>query len=90
MAFEQGKTLKIPELVPFRLTRDIVDGMGVTGVEGIFRRSCEETMSVLRAESEAVMTILEVLQYDPLYRWSLSHHKMKLLQDPGLFFYFKF
>lgn len=26
IAFEQGKALPIPETVPFRLTRDIVDG----------------------------------------------------------------
>lgn len=38
VAFEQGKTLPTPETVPFRLSRDIVDGMGVTGVEGVFRR----------------------------------------------------
>jgi phosphatidylinositol kinase/protein kinase (PI-3 family) len=38
VAFEQGKILKTPETVPFRLTQDIVDGMGITGVEGVFRR----------------------------------------------------
>ena len=38
IAFEQGHILPTPETVPFRLTRDIVDGMGVTGVEGVFRR----------------------------------------------------
>lgn len=38
VAFEQGKILPTPETIPFRLTRDIVDGMGVTGVEGVFRR----------------------------------------------------
>lgn len=38
VAFEQGKVLPTPETVPFRLTRDIVDGMGITGVEGVFRR----------------------------------------------------
>ncbi|XP_061682550.1 serine-protein kinase ATM isoform X3 [Syngnathoides biaculeatus] len=38
VAFEQGKILPTPETVPFRLSRDIVDGMGVTGVEGVFRR----------------------------------------------------
>lgn len=27
IAFGQGETLRIPETVPFRLTRDIVDGM---------------------------------------------------------------
>ena len=38
VAFEQGKILPTPETVPFRLTRDIVDGMGVSGVNGVFRR----------------------------------------------------
>ena len=46
--------------VPFRLTRDIIDGMGVTGVEGVFRRCCEETLSVMRTNKEALLTIVEV------------------------------
>ena len=32
IAFEQGRFLNTPELVPFRLTRNIVDGMGITGL----------------------------------------------------------
>ena len=32
----QGKTLETPERVPFRLTQNLVDGLGVTGVEGKF------------------------------------------------------
>jgi len=47
--------------VPFRLTRDIIDGMGVTGVEGVFRRCCEETLSVMRTNKEALLTIVEVI-----------------------------
>ena len=39
VAFEQGRLLPTPETVPFRLTRDVVDGMGITGIEGVFRRS---------------------------------------------------
>ena len=38
VAFEQGWNLPTPETVPFRLTRDLVDAMGVLGVEGPFRR----------------------------------------------------
>lgn len=38
IAFEQGRILATPETVPFRLTRDVIDGMGVSGVEGTFRR----------------------------------------------------
>ena len=32
--FDKGKTFEVPEKVPFRLTQNIVDGLGVTGVEG--------------------------------------------------------
>ncbi|BBN18785.1 serine-protein kinase ATM [Marchantia polymorpha subsp. ruderalis] len=78
VAFEQGLMLKTPERVPFRLTRDIVDGMGVTGVEGVFRRVCEATLSVLRENKEALLTIIEVFIYDPLYNWALS--PLKALQ----------
>ena len=60
VAFEQGKTLPTPETVPFRLTRDVVDGMGVAGVEGVLRRCCEKTMEVMRASHEELRTIVEV------------------------------
>ncbi|XP_017973415.1 PREDICTED: serine/threonine-protein kinase ATM isoform X2 [Theobroma cacao] len=78
VAFEQGLMLKTPERVPFRLTRDIIDGMGVAGVEGIFRRCCEETLSVMRTNKEALLTIIEVFIHDPLYKWALS--PLKALQ----------
>ncbi|MED6220390.1 hypothetical protein PIB30_044330 [Stylosanthes scabra] len=78
VAFEQGLMLKTPERVPFRLTRDIIDGMGVTGVEGVFRRCCEETLSVMRNNKEALLTIVEVFIHDPLYKWALS--PLKALQ----------
>jgi ataxia telangiectasia mutated family protein len=69
IAFDQGKLLPTPERVPFRLTRDMVDGMGITGVEGVFRRTCEKTLQVLRNESDILLSILEVFRYDPLYHW---------------------
>ncbi|BAS69975.1 Os01g0106700 [Oryza sativa Japonica Group] len=78
VAFEQGLMLKTPERVPFRLTRDMIDGMGVTGVEGVFRRCCEKTLSVMRANKEALVTIIEVFVHDPLYKWALS--PLKALQ----------
>ncbi|QLL31580.1 hypothetical protein HG536_0B04440 [Torulaspora globosa] len=72
IAFDQGRLLPIPEMVPFRLTRDIVDGFGVTGVEGLYRRSCEHTYSVLRDNYEKVMHVLNILKWDPLYSWVMS------------------
>lgn len=51
VAFEQGQFLPTPERVPFRLTRDVVDGMGAGGVEGPMRRCCEETMKVRQGQA---------------------------------------
>ncbi|KAL8974650.1 MAG: hypothetical protein Q9197_001111 [Variospora fuerteventurae] len=81
IAFEQGRVLPVPEVVPFRLTRDLVDGMGITRTEGVFRRCCEFTLEALRNESYSIMTILDVLRYDPLYSWSLSPLRLKKLQE---------
>jgi len=39
---------KFPEKVPFRLTRMLVNALEVSGIEGSFRITCENTMSVLR------------------------------------------
>jgi len=72
--------LPTPELVPFRLTRDIVDGMGITGVEGVFRKCCEETLKVLRMHKSRLITLVEVFIHDPLYKWTLSTKKALSLQ----------
>lgn len=35
-------------------------------------RSCENTMDVLRKNAETIISILEVLLYDPLYSWTIT------------------
>jgi serine-protein kinase ATM len=69
VAFDAGMFLKVPELVPFRLTRDIVDGFGIVGVDGAFRRCCEKTLSVLRSQTFVLLSILDVFRHDPLCLW---------------------
>jgi ataxia telangiectasia mutated family protein len=81
VSFEQGRVLPVPEVVPFRLTRDIVDGMGITKTEGVFRKCCEFTLDALRRESYSILTILDVFRYDPLYSWSVSPLRIKRLQE---------
>lgn len=81
VAFETGRLLPTPETVPFRLTRDLVDGMGVCGVAGRFERSCQRTLSVLRGSSQVVLTIVRVLLEDPLYAWTLTADKVSRLQQ---------
>ena len=63
--------LPIPERVPFRLTADVVDGMGTSGTQGVFQRCAVETLRVLRDESEVLFTVLEVFKHDPLHSWSV-------------------
>jgi len=77
IVFEQGKTLTTPELVPFRLTRDVVDGMGPSGTDGVFSKAAEDTMGVLRNNADTLLTILSAVVSDPLYKWSLSPLKAK-------------
>jgi serine-protein kinase ATM len=81
IAFDQGKILPTPETVPFRLTRDIVDGFGINGIEGIFKECCERTLDLLKNSSDQIMTIFEVLLYDPLHNWSISPKKAYELQQ---------
>ncbi|KAJ4469561.1 hypothetical protein J3R30DRAFT_3551103 [Lentinula aciculospora] len=77
VAFDQGKLLPVPENVPFRMTPDMVDGMGISGTNGVFQRCAEETLRVLRDGSDVIMTVLQVFRYDPLYNWTMSDYKMK-------------
>ena len=84
IAFEQGKILPTPETIPFRLTRDVVDGFGASGVEGVFRQCCEHSLKVLRDNSSAVLTVLEVLLHDPLYNWSVGPGKAAARQEAGM------
>ncbi|XP_075094243.1 serine/threonine-protein kinase ATR-like isoform X1 [Nicotiana tabacum] len=71
--FDKGLQLEKPELVPFRLTQNMIDGLGITGYEGIFLRVCEITLSVLREHRETLMSVLETFIHDPLVEWTKSH-----------------
>ncbi|KAF9450926.1 hypothetical protein P691DRAFT_724995 [Macrolepiota fuliginosa MF-IS2] len=64
-----GKGLETPERVPFRLTQNLVDGLGVTGVEGFFRIACEVTLQLLRDNKDSLMSVLAAFIHDPLVEW---------------------
>ena len=51
VAFDQGNQLSIPERVPFRLTRDLVDGLGVTGKPS-YRNLSRNLSKALKASPE--------------------------------------
>jgi phosphatidylinositol kinase/protein kinase (PI-3 family) len=73
--FSRGMSLQIPELVPFRLTKICVSGMGVTGVEGLFRTQCEEVMKLLRNKKKTLLAVLHAFIADPLIDWQATADK---------------
>jgi len=72
VCFDKGKSLRVPERVPFRLTSNVVAAMGATGVEGIFRSACEHTIKSMRLGKETLLTLLEAFVYDPLVDWTVG------------------
>jgi len=62
---------KFPEKVPFRLTRMLINAMEVSGIEGNFRFTCQNTMRVMREHKDSLMAVLEAFVYDPLIGWRL-------------------
>eukprot|EP01119_Soliformovum_irregulare_P007298 TRINITY_DN1969_c0_g5_i1.p1 TRINITY_DN1969_c0_g5~~TRINITY_DN1969_c0_g5_i1.p1 ORF type:complete len:1347 (+),score=556.40 TRINITY_DN1969_c0_g5_i1:406-4446(+) len=70
VCFEKGLKLRVPEKVPFRLTQNIENALGLTGVEGMFRIASQHTLRVLRQNKQVLLTLLEAFIYDPLVDWT--------------------
>lgn len=76
--FDKARTFEVAEKVPFRLTQNLVAGLGVSGVEGVFRKACEVTMMILRNNKESLMSVLETFVHDPLVDWMPTGSKKKV------------
>lgn len=72
MLLNSGEVLGVPEKVPFRLTRNIVDGFGPTGIEGRFRTTFERVMRMMKSEKAAILRLLKSFVYDPLIDWRID------------------
>jgi len=68
--FDKGLVLAQPEMVPFRLTQNVVDAFGVTGVEGVYRRTFETTLGVLREHRDIFLSVMDTFVHDPLVDWA--------------------
>ena len=73
--FDNGRHLPRPEHIPFRLTRDIIDGMGLAGTDGVMSRCAQESLRVMRENKYALLAIADVLLHDPLETWKMSETK---------------
>eukprot|EP01126_Amoeba_proteus_P043829 TRINITY_DN4832_c0_g1_i1.p1 TRINITY_DN4832_c0_g1~~TRINITY_DN4832_c0_g1_i1.p1 ORF type:complete len:539 (+),score=102.91 TRINITY_DN4832_c0_g1_i1:722-2338(+) len=75
------KREKYPEKIPFRLTRMLENAMEVSKIEGNFKTTCINTMSVLRENGESLMAVLEAFVHDPLINWRLMEEPISVEQD---------
>ncbi|KAF9364890.1 serine/threonine-protein kinase M1 [Mortierella sp. NVP85] len=82
--FEQGKSFPKPERVPFRLTHNMIDAMGLSGYDGVYRISCEKTLQVFRDNLESLASVLEGFIHDPLVEWSKSKRKSQQIQQEAI------
>lgn len=71
--FDKGRHLAVPELVPFRLTQQFRDALGVlNNEEGHFRRVSELTLKIVRCNEDLLMVILEAFIHDPVVQDRIS------------------
>lgn len=54
--------------------------MEVSGIEGNFRNTCENTMRVMRQNKDSLLAILEAFVYDPLLSFRLLNLKALINQ----------
>lgn len=69
VAFGNGINLRIPELVPFRLTSHLVNILEPMGVNGAIKKNMIHTMRCLRSHSKAILTCLEMFVNEPTMDW---------------------
>ncbi|KAG2462678.1 ATR kinase, partial [Polypterus senegalus] len=83
--FNKGETFDVPEVVPFRLTHNMVHAMGPMGTEGLFRQACEVTLRLMRDQREPLMSVLKTFLHDPLVEWSkpLKGNLKSLVNESG-------
>ena len=70
VCFENGSKLRVPEMVPFRLTQNLRHALGPVDIEGNFRISCERILEIFIKEQETILYLLKSFVNDPLVNWA--------------------
>lgn len=68
--FDSAEKLPVPEVVRFRLTPNVIDGLGVVGTSGSFQATCQIALRCQMKNSNALMSIAETHLYEPSNRCS--------------------
>lgn len=66
------KHLPVPELIPIRLTRQLIQLMSPIGTNGLFRATMIHTMNALRENSDLLLSTMDVFIKEPLMEWMVD------------------
>ena len=81
--FDKGLNLPRPEVVPFRLTPNLLDAFGPTGADGIFKSGMESSLEILRENRETLLSVLEPFIKDPIIDWKRQRTQQSVPQAIG-------
>ena len=71
--FYHGSMLPVPEIVPFRLTQNLVNGFGVLREAGTFRSQCIRTQEWIRSHESVIFSVMNCMIYDPIADFLIKH-----------------
>jgi serine/threonine-protein kinase ATR len=75
--FDKGLLLPRPEVIPFRLTPNMIDAFGPTGSDGLYTGALVESMKTLRQNRDTLLSVLEPFLKDPVINFSSSKNQQK-------------
>ncbi|KAF1799211.1 hypothetical protein FB192DRAFT_1333067 [Mucor lusitanicus] len=75
-----SELLPIPEIVPFRLTRQLVAVLEPLGISGILEDAMTHILSAVQAEKELLLNIMTVFVKEPHLEWKQAAKKQSKLQ----------
>ncbi|KAK4516378.1 uncharacterized protein ATC70_011349 [Mucor velutinosus] len=75
-----SELLPIPEIVPFRLTRQLVAVLEPLGISGILENAMTQILSAVQAEKELLLNIMTVFVKEPHLEWKQVAKRQSKLQ----------
>jgi hypothetical protein len=74
ISYDHGLALRVPECVPFRLTRNFVHAFGVGQLEGHFKETCRTVATAMYRSRHVVSALMDAFAIDAEIDWTSSSH----------------
>ena len=81
VAFGQGLNQLIPELVPYRLTRQLCNVLSPFGIKGIIRQTMIDVLSAYKFGKDYILDYCEVFVKEPLLEWMQKNQNINNTND---------